>query len=202
MEKYDPRVDAYIEKSEEFARPILNHLRTLVHQACPEVSETIKWGFPIFEYKGSLCNMAAFKQHCGFGFWKSSLLPDPHQIILSNEGAGSIGKLTSLSDLPSDAILIEYIQNAAKLNSEGIKKPIVKATTEKIEIPVPDYFTAALKENPEAMEHFDKFSYSHRKEYLQWITEAKSEETRQKRIATAIEWISEGKGRNWKYERK
>jgi uncharacterized protein YdeI (YjbR/CyaY-like superfamily) len=202
MEKYDPRIDAYIEKSEEFTKPILNHLRTLVHQACPEVTETIKWGFPIFEYKGQLCNMAAFKQHCGFGFWKSSMLPDPHQILLKNEGAGSIGKLTSLSDLPSDAILIEYVQNAAKLNEAGIKKPVIKPSAVKTEIPVPDYFNEALKENPSALEHFEKFSYSHRKEYLQWITEAKSEDTRQKRMATAIEWISEGKGRNWKYEKK
>lgn len=203
MEKYDPRIDAYIEKSQGFAKPILNHLRSLVHQACPDMFETIKWGFPHFDYKGTVCSMAAFKQHCAFGFWKSSLIEDPLNLLSgSREAMGQLGRISSIEDLPDKDTLIKYIRNTVKLNEEGIKVLTKKPAKDKPEIQIPDYFTEALKANAAAMERFEKFSYSHRKEYLLWLTEAKSEDTRQKRMATAIEWISEGKGRNWKYEKK
>ena len=203
MEKQDKRIDAYINNASEFAQPILEHIRTLVHQASPEIMETVKWGFPHFDYKGTVCSMAAFKNHCAFGFWKSSLLKDPYNLLSksTDDAMGQMGRITSLTDLPDDKILIEYIQNAVKLNEEGIKVS-KKPAAPKTEIEVPGYFTDALKKHPFAKENFEKFSYSHRKEYIQWITEAKSEETRNKRINTAIEWLTEGKSRNWKYERK
>ncbi|WEK21115.1 MAG: YdeI/OmpD-associated family protein [Candidatus Pedobacter colombiensis] len=202
MEKYDPRVDAYIAKSADFAQPILKHLRMLVHQASHEITETIKWGFPVFDYKGIVCNMAAFKAHCAFGFWKGALLPDPDHILGKEreQAMGQLGKITCLADIPQDHILISYIQNAVLLNKEGKKVP-KKTTAIKTEIQIPDYFKDCLSASPLAQQHFEKFSYSQKKEYLEWITEAKTEQTREKRLTTAIEWISEGKYRNWKYMR-
>lgn len=202
MEKYDERVDAYIDKSAEFAKPILKHLRELIHKASPEIMETIKWGFASFDYKGPVCSMAAFKQHCSFGFWKTKLIPDPHHLLTkSDEAMGQLGKITALTDLPDDDILIGYIRNAVRLNEQGIKNPARKIVVARTEIPVPDYFAAVLEKHPAAKDTFEKSSYSHRKEYLEWITEAKTEPTREKRMATTIEWLTEGKSRNWKYQR-
>lgn len=202
MEQYDSRVDAYIGKSAAFAQPILKHLRELVHQAAPELMETMKWSCPFFDHEGPVCQMAAFKQHCAFGFWKASLMEDPHQILNQiPDTAGSIGRITSLADLPADEILIAYIRQALSLNVEGIKvAPRVKKPVSKAELVVPPYFTALLGQHPLAKTHFDQFSPSQQKEYLSWFEEAKTEVTRLKRLDTAIEWISEGKIRNWKYK--
>jgi uncharacterized protein YdeI (YjbR/CyaY-like superfamily) len=204
MGTFDTRVDAYIEKSADFARPILNHLRGLIHMASPEISETIKWGFPHFDYKGTVCSMASFKQHCAFGFWKSSLLPDPHHLL--NSGAetamGQFGRICTLDDLPEDEIMIEYIKNAVMLNEAAVKVPQKrKPASASIDLEIPDYFMEALSKNPLAHAAFEEFSNSHKKEYLEWITEAKTEQTREKRMATTLLWLSEGKSRNWKYRK-
>ena len=199
MPSNDPRIDAYIEKSADFAKPILGHLRKLVHKACPDVEETWKWSFPHFDYKGMLCSMAAFKQHASFGFWKQSLL-ETDAFPKNKTAMGSFGRITSIKDLPSDKVMIGLIQQAMELNEKGInvrKKPAAPKT----EVVVPDDLTAALVKNKKAKAQFEKFSNSHRKEYVMWITEAKTEPTRQKRLATTIEWLSEGKSRNWKYEK-
>ena len=199
MPSNDPRIDAYIEKSADFAKPILGHLRKLVHKACPDVEETWKWSFPHFDYKGMLCSMAAFKQHASFGFWKQSLL-ETDTGPKNKTAMGSFGRITSIKDLPSDKVMIGLIQQAMELNEKGInvrKKPAAPKT----EVVVPDDLTAALVKNKKAKAQFEKFSNSHRKEYVMWITEAKTEPTRQKRLATTIEWLSEGKSRNWKYEK-
>ncbi len=202
MGKKDKRVDAYIEKAQPFAKPILNHLRNLVHQGCTNVEETVKWGMPSFDYKGPYCSMAAFKEHAVFGFWKASLMRDAEKLKDNQQSAmGHAGKIKSLKDLPSDTILMSWIKEAAKLNDDGVKLPPRKKTEQK-ELVIPDYFTNALSKNKKALQTFEKFSPSHKKEYVEWIIEAKSEETRNRRMDTAIEWISEGKGRNWKYERK
>lgn len=205
MEKFDTRVDTYIEKSADFAKPILNHLRDLIHKASPEINETIKWSFPHFDYKGTVCSMASFKQHCAFGFWKSTLLPDPENLLNSEvqSAMGQFGRITSLEDLPSEEVMIEYIRNAVLLNETGVKAtPTKKAKAPLTELVVPDFFLEALSKNPLAQSTFEGFSNSHKKEYLDWFTEAKTEETRQKRIATALLWLSEGKSRNWKYKNK
>lgn len=200
MGKRDARVDAYIDKSADFAKPILNHLRKLVHAACPDVEETMKWSFPHFDYKGILCSMAAFKAHCTFGFWKGSLLfGKGNGLGTEDEAMGQFGRITALSDLPKDAVLTGYIKEAAKLNEAGIKLPAKPKSKEKKELVVPDYFAAVLKKNKKALATFEAFTYSHKKEYVEWITEAKTEETRQRRMATTIGWLSEGKPRNWKY---
>lgn len=199
------QVDSYIAKSAEFAKPILTHLRELVHKACPEVEEKIKWGFPNFEYKGVLCNMAAFKQHCSFGFWKYSLLKDPRGILSPrNEGEsmGNFDRIMALKDLPSDRILLDFLKQAVELNEKEIKRPVKTTPKGAKTIAIPDYLQKVLKKNKKAYEIFENFAYSHRKEYIEWFEEAKTEETRNKRIAQAIEWISESKGRNWKYEKK
>lgn len=205
MKNTDARIDAFIARSAPFAQPILIHLREMVHLACPEVNETIKWGMPSFEYGESiLCGMAAFKNHCSFSFWRGSALTDPHNVLQElgeKSGMGHFGKMTDISQLPDDKILIEYIQEAMKLNEKGVKalpKTRVKKTTPATITP-PDYFLEKLKETPEALATFTGFSPSHKREYIEWITEAKTEATRHKRMLQAIQWMAEGKPRNWKY---
>jgi uncharacterized protein YdeI (YjbR/CyaY-like superfamily) len=198
MPNKDPRVDAYIERSADFAKPILTHLRKLVHKASPKVSETVKWGMPAFEYKGIVCGIAAFKEHCTFGFWKHSLL-DYDGFSTEKTAMGSFGRITSKKDLPTDDTIVRLVQQAVGLNENGIKVAKPKPTAKK-ELVVPDYLKAALKKNKAAQKTFENFPYSCKKEYVEWITEAKTEPTREKRLATTIEWLSEGKRRNWKYE--
>ena len=198
MPTTDPRIDAYIEKSAEFAKPILKHIRKLVHKACPDIVETMKWSFPHFDHKGTVCSMASFKQHCAFGFWKQSLM-EKDAFPAQKTAMGSFGRITSLDDLPDEKVMIQLVHQAVELNEKGVK--VVKKPVERKELVVPDDLTAALKQNKKAQTAFDKFGYSHRKEYIEWITEAKTEATRNKRLATTVEWLSEGKGRNWKYEK-
>jgi hypothetical protein len=199
MPKKDPRVDAYIAKAAEFAKPILKRLRTLVHEACPDIEETMKWSFPHFTRKGIVCSMAAFKQHCAFGFWKAALVIPANQ---AERGAmGHFGRITSLSDLPSDATLRRYVKEAVRLNEEGIQPPKKPKHETRKELVVPDYFMSAVKSNPAALATFEAFSYSHKKEYVEYVTEARTQPTRDRRLATTVAWLAEGKARNWKYER-
>lgn len=195
----DPRIDAYIEKSAEFARPVLEHFRKLVHKACPEVTETIKWGMPAFEYKGPMCGMAAFKAHCAISFWKQSLL-EPEAFPAEKNAMGSFGRVTSVKDLPKDKVMVDLIMRAAALNDKGVKVA-KKPAADKKELPVPAVLAKALAKNKKARETFENFPPSCKKEYIQWITEAKTDATRDKRLATTIEWLNEGKRRNWRYEK-
>ena len=196
----DKRVDAYIAKSAGFAQPILREIRGIVHQACPEVEETMKWSFPHFDYKGMLCSMAAFKEHCAFGIWKSKLVLDPAD-NRSKDAMGQFGRITSLKELPPRRVLIGYIHRAMELNDQGIKVTRPKPAGEKKELIVPSYFLSAGKKNKKALTTFNGFPYSKKKDYVTWVTEAKSEETRNKRLETSVEWLAEGKSRNWKYEK-
>lgn len=201
----DKRIDIYIAKAEDFAQPVLKHLRALVHVACPGVEETIKWGFPHFEYKGAiLCSMASFKQHCTFGFWKAALMKDPEKILAVGVKAamGHIGRITAVADLPSDKILTAYIKQAARLNEDGVQLPPKAKIAGSRPVEVPAYIQKALRKDKKTNEAFEAFSPSHKREYIEWITEAKTETTRNKRIETMLEWLREGKSRNWKYERK
>jgi uncharacterized protein YdeI (YjbR/CyaY-like superfamily) len=196
----DPRIDAYIENSADFAKPILEHIRKLVHKACPEVEEKIKWSMPHFDYKGPLCHMASFKQHCAFGFWKQPLL-DQAAFPAEKTAMGGFGKIASKKDLPADRVIIGLIHQAIELNENGIKIAAKKPAA-KLDLVIPDVLTQALKKDRKAHETFENFSYSRRKDYVEWITDAKTEATRDKRLATAIEWLAEGKSRNWKYEKE
>lgn len=203
MEQYDNRVDVYINKSREFAKPILEYIREIVHETSPLLTEAMKWGFPFFEYKGVVCQMASFKEHCAFGFWKASLLNDPYGVLSIGDGAaGSFGRITKIEDLPAKEILQDFILQAIALNESGKKTPeaIKKASAPKTELVVPEYFREFLTTYPNASLNFDRFSYSQKKEYVEWIVEAKTEATRQKRLETAAEWIAEGKSRHWKYK--
>jgi uncharacterized protein YdeI (YjbR/CyaY-like superfamily) len=197
----DKRIDAYIAKSADFAQPILKYLRDTVHEGCPEVEEAIKWSMPFFMYKGILCSMAAFKQHCSFGFWQGSTILDGKS-NKSADAMGQFGRITSLKDLPSKSVLLGYIKKAKQLKDEGVKlaKP-KKANDEKKELVVPGHFTAALKKNKKAQATFEAFPYSKRKEYVEWVAEAKTDETRERRLKTSVEWLAEGKARYWKYEK-
>ena len=200
MPTIDPRVDAYIDKSADFAKPVLTHLRGLIHDACPDVTETLKWSMPSFEYKGILCGLASFKAHCTFMFWKQSLLET--DVFPKNKTAmGSFGRITSLKDLPSDKVIKGLIHQAMELNEKGIKVPKKPAGNGKKELVVPEILATALKKNKAARETFENFSPSCKKEYVEWITEAKTDATRDKRLATTLEWLAEGKRRNWKYEK-
>ncbi len=200
----DPRIDEYISKSADFAKPVLTHLREIVHKACPEVKETIKWGMPHFDYAGGiLCSMAAFKQHCAFVFRLASLMTDPDKLLTIGEKAamGHFGQIKSVADLPSEKVLVNYIKEAMALNEKGTKIPRKEKAAAAKEIEIPPYFLDALKQNRAVYTTFEKFSPSHKKEYVEWITEAKTEATRKKRIATALEWLAEGKSRHWKYSK-
>lgn len=199
----DKRIDDYINQSADFAKPILSHLRELVHEVCPYVQETIKWGFPHFEYKGLLCSMAAFKHHCAFGFWKAALMKEAENLKEKNASAmGHSGKIKSLTDLPSDKIIKCRIKEAMKLNEDDIKLPERKKTEKKPGITIPDSLKKELVKYRKASATFNNLSPSHKKEYIEWINEAKTIETRDKRIFTTIKWLTEGKSRNWKYEKK
>jgi uncharacterized protein YdeI (YjbR/CyaY-like superfamily) len=197
MPKKDPRVDAYIAAAADFARPILNRIRKLVHAVCPDVTETIKWQAPFFEHKGILLATPAFKQHCAFFFWKGRLLFSGYPA--KDNLRQKLRHITSLADLPSDRILTGYIRKAVELNEAGIKIPRPKPKAKK-ELVVPDYFLAALKKNKKTMTAFRNFSASCRREYVEWITGAKREETRVRRMKVAMKWIARGKSRSWKYQ--
>ncbi len=205
MSHTDPRIDAYIVQSASFAIPILEYLRALVHETCPDVKETMKWSFPHFEYKGSiLCSMASFKQHCSFGFWLESRLSDPDNLLAVNGervGMGSLGKIAGIEDLPAEAHLKGFILEAMRLIDSGVKQKKEGKPKETKELVVPAYVTEALADNAAAKKAFEGFSYSNKKEYVDWFEEAKTEATREKRMAQALEWLAEGKVRNWKYLR-
>ena len=202
MGKRDPRIDAYIAKAAPFAKPILEHLRAAVHATCPDCEETLKWSMPSFTYAGGiLCTMASFKEHATFGFWKGKLIQgvSPNRNS-GGEAMGNFGKLTSVKDLPSKRELTALIRQAMKLNEEGVTVP--RATkAAKPAAKVPPALKAALAKNRKAAGQFESFSPSARREYIEWIDDAKQDATRERRVAQAIEWIAEGKGRNWKYQR-
>lgn len=198
MSHRDRRVDAYIAQSAPFAQPILERLRTLVHQACPEVEETLKWSMPSFQYAGGIvCMMAAFKQHVAFGFWKHALVMGAG---VERDGMGSFGKMTSLRDLPPKRELVALIRKAAALNAQGVKTPGPRQTGVPRPRPeVPADLAAALRRNRAAGASFEAFPPGRQREYVEWITGARRDETRQRRLAQAVEWLAEGKPRNWKY---
>jgi uncharacterized protein YdeI (YjbR/CyaY-like superfamily) len=205
----DARIDLYISKAKPFAQPILIHLRELLHKGCPSVEETIKWSHPFFEYKGVILgNMAAFKEHCSFGFWgeeMGAVLREAN--IVQDGGMGSLGRITSVNDLPSNKQMLGLLKQATAFIDNGqytspmaARNRVVKAPKAAVEDQIPPEFTQALKANKKAAAVFTAFSPSCKREYAEWIAEAKRAETRDKRIATAIEWIAEGKQRNWKYQ--
>lgn len=203
MPEIDKRIDMYIARSAAFAQPILLHLRELIHRAVPDVVETMKWSFPHFDHRGTMCSMAAFKEHCAFGFWKASLMSDPKGILrrMEKTAMGHFGRITNLKDLPSDKVMLAYIREAAKLNEDGVKT-VRKRRVGKKRLDVPGYFMQALKRNRKALATYNGFSNTSKREYVEWVTEAKTKETRERRLSTAVEWMSEGKVRNWKYLKK
>ena len=204
-EPMDPRVDAYIEKAPPFAQQVLTHLRKLMHQACPRATESVKWGMPFFVQQGViLCHMAGFKQHCAFGFWgpemKKVLAKDD---LSSSKAMGSLGRITGLKDLPPDKALLTYMRQAAEFVESGQRKKSIdrKPRTTNQPVRVPAELAAALKKNKLAAKAFQEFSPSCRREYAEWIAEAKRPETKEKRVTRAVEWIAQGRSRNWKYEK-
>ena len=200
MPKKDARVDAYIAKAAPFARPILTKLRAAVHAAVPDAEESLKWSMPSFGTNGRiLCQMAAFKEHAVFGFWHKGMTPVLGEWGAAREGEamGRFGRLGSEKDLPPAKTLRAWLVKARELNAsdEPARAPVKK----KAPLPVPADLAAALKKNAKAKQAFEAFPPGQRRDYIEWIVEARREETRAKRLATAVEWISEGKPRNWKY---
>src|SRR5688572_5993732 len=193
--KSDPRIDAYIERQAEFAKPIPRHLRDAVHAACPDCEETLKWSMPSFMYKGEiLAGMAAFKQHATFGFWRGSLVVGDEQL----SGMGQFGRLTAVGDLPPRRELEALVRKAMQLADDGVKPPRDKPRKEAFS--VPQDLRAAIDANSAAAATFDGFPPSAQREYVDWVTEAKRDETRAKRLAQTVEWLAEGKRRHCKYE--
>ena len=199
MPKEDPRIDTYINNAADFAKPILLHIRKLVHAGCPGVEGTMKWSFPHFVCKGILCGMAAFKAHVALNFWKGALIFEKDNARESGEAMGQFGRISSLNDLPSDKVMLRYIREAVRLNEEGVKLS-AREKRPKPPLKIPDYFAAALRKNKKAFATFVAFSPSHKREYIDWITGAKREETRRRRIATSLAWMAQGKSHNWKYQ--
>jgi hypothetical protein len=199
MGKRDARIDAYIAKSAEFARPVLKHLRAVVHAACPTVEETMKWGAPFFMHQGVLCSMASFKQHCAFGFWKGTLVIGSDG--KSAEAMGQFGRITKLSELPPRRTLAALVKRAMALNEAGVPSP-TRSKPRRTDRPKPPAdFLNALKKYPKALVHYEACSPSHQREYIEWLVAAKRPATRARRLARSIEWLGEGKSLNWKYER-
>lgn len=198
MASLDPRVDAYIARAAPFAQPLLTQIRAVIHAACPEVVETIKWGMPSFTHGGKiLAHMAAFKQHCALGFWQGRQLLDSEK---SSEAMGQFGRLTALADLPSKRELTQLVKRAKALIDEGVKPVRAARTSPRPPPEVPADLAAGLAGNAAAGQHFKAFPPSAQREYVEWIVEAKRPDTRSRRLAQAIEWLAEGKARNWKYE--
>jgi uncharacterized protein YdeI (YjbR/CyaY-like superfamily) len=203
----NPKVDAYIAKTAPFAQPVMTHLRGLIHKACPDVVEEIKWSRPFFLHGGViLCNVSAFKQHCSFGFWGAEIGKVVRADgVVQDGGMGSLGKITSVKDLPPDKAMLGYLRQAVALIESGQGENRVVAARRVVKKPkaaveAPAEFTAALKKNKAASKVFEAFSPSCKREYVEWIVDAKRDETRGHRIAQAIEWIADGKQRNWKYQ--
>jgi uncharacterized protein YdeI (YjbR/CyaY-like superfamily) len=203
----NPRVDAYIANAKPFAQPILAHIRKLVHKGCPKVEETIKWSRPFFEYNGAILgNMSAFKEHCSFGFWGEEIGAVLRKAnAVQSDGMGSLGRITRVEDLPPAKALLDWIRQAATFIETGnytspiaARQRVVKPAKTALE--TPPEFAAALKKDKKASAAFAAFSPSCKREYIDWIADAKRPETREKRITTAVEWITEGKQRNWKYQ--
>jgi len=201
MTQHDPRIDAYIAKSAAFAQPILEQIRAVVHAACPAVEEGLKWSIPFFSYKGSMmCGMAAFKQHCSLHFWlyKEVIGKEPQD---GEEGMGQFGKLTSVRDLPAKKELTTYVRKAMALIDAGVKQKRPKPAAKPAPA-LPEDVAALLaqKKHAAARKTYEAFGPGAQREYVAWITEAKTDATRHKRIATTLEWLAEGKQRNWKYQ--
>ena len=194
----DPRIDAYLLKAPEFARPILVELRRRMHAACPDVVETIKWRHPSFEHHGLLGGIAAFKRHCAFGFWRHDLLAKEHPEFRS--ALEACGCVKAVADLPPMPMFRKLVAKAMAWNAKGA--PVARAPKQaRPAIAMHPEFARALAGSQAAKQQFAAFAPSHRREYLEWIADAKRDETRHKRIEQAIAWIAEGKHRNWKYER-
>ena len=194
--KTDPRIDSYIERQADFARPILTHLRGVIQEACPDCEETIKWGMPSFTYKGNiLAGFASFKAHATFGYWNDSML---NQDEKNRSAMGQFGRLTALADLPDRATLIELTRKSMALIDAGAKPP--RSTAKKPPFTVPQDMRAAIDAVPAAKACFDAFPPSCQRDYVEWVTEAKRDETRAKRLNQSVEWLAEGKKRHWKYE--
>ena len=195
----DPRVDAYIAKAAPFARPILIRLRRAVHKGCPDVVETLKWSVPAFEYHGILCGMAAFKAHCLFNLWKAPLVKEQGLPEAAASALDRIGRLTSVKELPPERVLVQIIKKAAAVNKAGLKAPRV-AKAAKAPARIPADLKAALAKRPAVATTFTAMSPSHKREYVEWIMDAKGADTRERRVVQTVAWVSEGKSRNWKYQ--
>jgi len=197
MPNRDPRVDAYIAKAQPFAKPILTRVRNAMHAGCPDVTETLKWSVPAFEYKGMLGGMAAFKAHCMFGFWKAPLMKS---LSGRKDRIGRYSRVASIDAMPDADTLVAMVKEAAALNDAGVTVKRTRKAAKPAPKP-PSYMLAAIRKNKKALAAYEAFSPSHKREYIEWITTAKSAETRARRLEAAVRWMAGGKKRNWKYER-
>lgn len=201
----DTRVDAYIAKQQPFAKEICTRVRAIVHEAAPDITEDIKWGHVAFMHKGIVCGLAAFKHHVVFHFWKASLLGGSHaRRSTDDKTLEQLAKLKSVDELPSKSVIASLVKAAVKLNDGAVKVPKSPMAAKKTKAPLrtPPSLAKALARNAKAKSTYQGFSPSHKREYVEWICDAKSVETRDRRIEQALGWMSEGKPRNWKYMKK
>ncbi|MEM8882762.1 MAG: YdeI/OmpD-associated family protein [Planctomycetota bacterium] len=203
MPKTDPRVDDYIQKAPPFARPILEKIRKVMHKGDRNFEENIKWGNPTFELDGIVGGMGAFKKHVAWGFWNAPAMSDPEGLFEGNPKKSPYAmKVADVKEMPSEKVLVGYVKEAVALNKAGVKRPTNRVGGTKPPARAPKDLMDALKKSPKALATYKAFSPSKKRDYVEWVTEAKRDATRTKRIATAVEWMAEGKSRNWKYEKK
>ena len=205
MGKKDTRVDSYISRLPAFSQEICTRFRAIVHEASPEIEEDIKWGHPAFMHKGIVCGMAAFKAHVVIHFWKNALLTGSHaRRATDDKTLEQLRRVTSVDELPSKTVIAGFVKAAVKLNDGAVKGPAPMKAAKKTRAPLrtPPVFSKALARNAKARATYDGFSPSHKREYVEWIGEAKTDETRDRRIEQALGWLADGKPRNWKYMKK
>ena len=193
----DPRIDAYIAKAQPFARPILEKVRNRVHAVVPDVEEAIKWSMPAYTLGGKIVLItAAFKAHTALNFWRGQELRGE---AANANAMGQFGKIGSVDELPPDAELDRLISEVAEL-AKAAPAPRKAKHDPKPAPGLHPEFAAALAKAPKAKAALDGFPPSAQRDYFEWISEARQDATRQKRIATAVEWLGEGKRRHWKYQ--
>lgn len=193
-----PDVDLYIQQAAPFARPVLSHLRQLVHQTLPAVREEIKWGMPFFCLQHNLCFMAAFKAHCGFGFWRADALGLIAAPTGRVKGMGQFGKIVDLGDLPADLVLQQLLLRSATLAATPAAS-LPRQKKPQVALPMPVAFADALQQHPNATAYFQQLTIAQQNDYIEWFTTAKTAVTQQKRLETSLLWLAEHKARNCKY---
>lgn len=196
MNEASENITAYIEKATPEFKEVMIALRSVLNNPNFDIKEDWKWGAPNFNNEGMICWLAHFRNHVGMNFFKGTLIKDKYNLFTHyrEEKGNRQLKFSDINQIIPEQIEY-YIEEAIKLNQENIK--VVK---KEIDTSLPLDLETELNNNPKAKMFFESLAPSYKRDYIEWIEEAKREATRTKRLATTMEWLSEGKKKNWKYE--